>query len=120
MHQAEKCPCGHQSCRQWHVTGVAQVQGVRFTETEAKAVAALLSDGDLLKKLRDRYELEDAASRARDLEFRCKELTETVQELMTPSGAGNVLEANVSMDEAPEAVALREALRAYGEKHGWT
>jgi hypothetical protein len=37
------CPCGHRACRNWHVSWVASVQGVRFTEAQARAVAALLN-----------------------------------------------------------------------------
>ena len=40
---ARKCPCGHKACQDWHVVPVAAVQGVKFTETEAKALVQLNS-----------------------------------------------------------------------------
>lgn len=42
IYSASRCPCGHPSCRDWHVDGVAAVQGVGFTEVQARATAALL------------------------------------------------------------------------------
>ena len=43
MSTAIKCDCGHKSCKAWHVSPEADVQGVRFTQEEALAVAALLN-----------------------------------------------------------------------------
>lgn len=40
---ASRCPCGHRACADWHVDGIAAVQGVHFTEVQARAVAALLN-----------------------------------------------------------------------------
>ncbi len=37
---AMKCPCGHPTCKAWMVDPVAAVQSVRFTEAQARAVAA--------------------------------------------------------------------------------
>lgn len=42
MSRISRCPCGHPVCKDWHV-GPASVQGVSFTEDEAKAVAILLT-----------------------------------------------------------------------------
>lgn len=42
-YRAVKCPCGHQACKAWHVSEVAHVQGVSFTEDQANAVAELLN-----------------------------------------------------------------------------
>jgi len=42
-YRADRCPCGQRGCSSWHVWPVAAVQGVRFTEKQAKAVAALLN-----------------------------------------------------------------------------
>ena len=42
MFKAEPCGCNHRSCRDWHVRGVAAVQGVKFTKEQAEAVAKLL------------------------------------------------------------------------------
>ncbi len=41
---AMKCPCGHPTCKAWMVDPVAAVQSVRFTEAQARAVAALLNE----------------------------------------------------------------------------
>jgi hypothetical protein len=38
-----RCACGHRACRDWHVSPVADVQGVNFTERQARAVAHLLA-----------------------------------------------------------------------------
>lgn len=42
-HYAFPCPCGHPVCKNWMVSGVAAVQGVSFTEQQARAVAGLLN-----------------------------------------------------------------------------
>lgn len=42
MFKAEPCACGHASCRDWHVRGIAAVAGVKFTKEQAEAVAKLL------------------------------------------------------------------------------
>lgn len=41
---ASRCPCMRRSCRDWHVEPVAALQGVSFTEAQARAVAKLLND----------------------------------------------------------------------------
>lgn len=41
MYRAVRCPCGE--CADWHVTNVANIQGVGFTERQARATAALLN-----------------------------------------------------------------------------
>lgn len=51
-YRAVQCPCGHRACKDWHVDPAASVQGVRFTEDQAKAVAALLN-GEPPKRLRE-------------------------------------------------------------------
>lgn len=40
--RAEPCGCGDEACTHWHVYPMAAVQCVRFTEEQAKAVAAFL------------------------------------------------------------------------------
>lgn len=43
-YHAVKCRCGHRACRDWHVGPMlADVQGVHFTEEQARLVAALLN-----------------------------------------------------------------------------
>ncbi len=42
-YRIEPCACGHKTCKHWHVSPVANVQGVGFTEKQARAVAALLN-----------------------------------------------------------------------------
>jgi hypothetical protein len=42
MYSISKCPCGHPSCQDWHVDGIAAVQGVKFTQAQARVVADLL------------------------------------------------------------------------------
>lgn len=46
--RAQPCPCGDEFCSAWHVEPVAAVQGVTFTEAEAKIAAA---SGDLARAL---------------------------------------------------------------------
>jgi hypothetical protein len=43
-YRASRCPCGHRTCEDWHVTWAAAVQGVHFTREQAEAVAALLNE----------------------------------------------------------------------------
>lgn len=50
------CPCGHRSCKDWHVAPVAAVQGVNFTRSQAIAVAVAL-------ELHDAIEADRAARR---------------------------------------------------------
>lgn len=54
VYKASPCPCGHRACEDWHVSPAAAVQGVSFTEKQAKAVA------DLLNRMRE--EKDDDAS----------------------------------------------------------
>jgi hypothetical protein len=42
-YSAVPCACGHTSCKDWHVSNVADIQGVRFTKEQAEAVANLLN-----------------------------------------------------------------------------
>lgn len=41
---AEPCGCGDKNCKDWHVDPVAAVQGVNFTQSDARAVAAFLNE----------------------------------------------------------------------------
>lgn len=43
-YRAEPCACGHRVCKAWHVHPVAAVQGVSFTEEQARAVAEFLNE----------------------------------------------------------------------------
>jgi hypothetical protein len=43
MYRAIPCGCGWKSCEDWHVSGVANVQGVHFNKEQAEAVAELLN-----------------------------------------------------------------------------
>ena len=43
MAKAIKCPCGHPACTAWMVDPQAAIQGISFTEREARAVAELLT-----------------------------------------------------------------------------
>lgn len=38
-----RCPCGQRGCSDWHVSPVAAVQCVKFTEKQARVVAAVLN-----------------------------------------------------------------------------
>ena len=40
---AVPCPCKQKGCEDWHVSNVARVQGVEFTQDQAVAVAKLLN-----------------------------------------------------------------------------
>ena len=44
MREAVPCPCKSQSCHNWLVRPEAFLQGVGFTEIQAKAVAYLLDN----------------------------------------------------------------------------
>lgn len=41
-----RCPCGQRGCEDWHVSPVAAVQCVKFTERQARAAAAVLTAMD--------------------------------------------------------------------------
>lgn len=43
IYTVSPCPCGHPACKDWHVSPVAALQGVKFTERQARAVAGLLN-----------------------------------------------------------------------------
>ena len=47
---ARPCPCGHESCEDWHVRPVASVPGVSFTENQAKIVAMMLNLHESVQK----------------------------------------------------------------------
>jgi hypothetical protein len=51
--RAVKCACGHRACQDWHVSFVASVQGVRFTQEQAELVAMLLT---MMEKDKDNAE----------------------------------------------------------------
>jgi hypothetical protein len=51
--RAVKCACGHRACQDWHVSFVAQVQGVHFTQKQAEMVALLLN---IMEKDKDNAE----------------------------------------------------------------
>ena len=42
-YRAGPCPCEDDFCKDWHVEPVAAMQGVKFTEAQAKKVAILLN-----------------------------------------------------------------------------
>lgn len=43
LSEARPCQCGHPTCKDWHVYPGADVQGVNFTERQARAVADMLN-----------------------------------------------------------------------------
>lgn len=43
-YSVRKCPCGCDQCPDFHVSPVAAVWGVGFTEKQAEAVAKLLNE----------------------------------------------------------------------------
>lgn len=43
VYTVTKCRCGHPVCKDYHVWPVAALQGVKFTEDQANAVAKLLN-----------------------------------------------------------------------------
>lgn len=51
-YEAVRCKCGHYNCKSWWVEPSAAVQGVGFTEDEARAIADLLN-GNRWVKLED-------------------------------------------------------------------
>lgn len=44
--RVEQCQCGHRSCKDWHVAPEANLQGVKFTKSEATQVGMLLDMRD--------------------------------------------------------------------------
>ena len=44
--RVSQCQCNYAKCKDWHIAPVADVQGVRFTEEQAIAVATLLDGMD--------------------------------------------------------------------------
>jgi hypothetical protein len=40
---ARPCPCGHRACKSWFVHPIAAVQGVHFTEEQARLVVSVLN-----------------------------------------------------------------------------
>lgn len=42
--KAVPCKCGHRGCKDWHVSHIADVQGVHFTLAQASAVAEFLNN----------------------------------------------------------------------------
>jgi hypothetical protein len=62
MYRAIRCSCRHKSCPDWHVSDVADVQGVHFTKEQAEAVAALLN-GATASDPEDDYAARRAADR---------------------------------------------------------
>lgn len=42
-YKAVLCNCGHDACKDWHVSPSADVHGVSFTREEAVIVAAVLN-----------------------------------------------------------------------------
>lgn len=49
-YQAIPCGCPYKKCPDWHVSQVAEVQGVHFNKAQAEAVADLLNKMELAKK----------------------------------------------------------------------
>lgn len=43
MYKALKCPCRSPNCEAWHISEVAELQGVNFSHKQAFAVANLLN-----------------------------------------------------------------------------
>lgn len=50
IHRAEPCGCRHPTCSAWHVSPCAAVQSVRFSEEQARAVAALLNAMEMVRQ----------------------------------------------------------------------
>lgn len=67
LFSAVKCNCGYPTCRDWHVAGVAQVQGVCFTREQAEAVAKLLNSMEDGAHADDLLALRDQAKEANRL-----------------------------------------------------
>lgn len=65
-YRATPCPCGHKTCKSWHVEPVAAMQGVNFMQDQAEAVAELLNGNDLREALKQIAEVDDGISVSRD------------------------------------------------------
>jgi hypothetical protein len=117
-HTVSECPCG---CKAWHVSGVAEVQGVNFTELQARAVAQLLGDEDLMIKLSSKHFREEEVVALRAEVARLGKVVagyrESMEEFMTPQGATNVIESWLS--ETGKHEELRETLLRVCKKEGW-
>jgi len=46
VHRVKKCDCPYRGCTDYHVAPCAALQGVNFTEQQARAVAAVLNAMD--------------------------------------------------------------------------
>lgn len=55
-YQAQRCPCGHPSCKNWIISRVADVQGVSFTQVQAEIVARVLSGTAIVVLCEDQAE----------------------------------------------------------------
>lgn len=43
-YRAIKCACGHPLCKDWHVSDVADIQGVKFTQAQAELIVRVLNN----------------------------------------------------------------------------
>lgn len=58
-YRAIPCACGHPTCPDWHVSGVADVQCVKFTKEQAEEVAAALNVMDCAGELEAKFNAGD-------------------------------------------------------------
>lgn len=66
-YKAIPCPCGYQVCKFWMVSGVAAVQGVSFTKSQAELVAYVLNKAGTLVEEINAYPAKAHVSRLRHM-----------------------------------------------------
>lgn len=119
MIRVSKCPCGSSSCQDWHVSGYAAVMGVKFSETQARAVAYLLVQPDVMRDYAERHAGLEATQEVETLRKQLVLAGESIADLMTPQTASNVLESHLALSSDPNDREMLEAFRKYAEVRGW-
>lgn len=119
MIRVSRCPCGFESCRDWHVSGYAAVVGVKFSETEARAVAYLLEKHELTREYAERHVGLEAIQEVHSLRKQLVHASESIADLMTPQTASNVLESHLALSGDEHDREMLRAFRKYAEAKGW-
>jgi len=119
MIRVSRCPCGSSSCHDWHVEGYATVQGVKFSENEARAVAYLLEQSDVVRRYAETHVGLECIQEVHHLRKQLSEANETIRDFMTPKTASNVLEAEYALTGNPDDRELLTAIRKHARAKGW-
>lgn len=119
MIRVSRCPCGSSSCRDWHVDGYAAVMGVKFSEMEARAVAHLLTEPDVVRRYAALHAGAEAMTEVVRLRQQLVHASESIADLMTPQTASNVLESHLALSGDEHDREMLRAFRKYAEAKGW-